>query len=61
MKSEKRNNNFILALTDEESEKLRQLASENDHAPSKQAYIIIRNYLKKIYLKDEAGNDIINI
>lgn len=61
MKSEKRNNNFILALTDEESEKLRQLASENDHAPSKQAYIIIRNYLKNIYLKDEAGNDIISI
>lgn len=57
----KRNNQFILLLTDEEAEKLRQLASENDHATSKQAYIIIRNYLSKIYLKDENGNDILNI
>ena len=57
----KRNNNFILALTDEQSEKLKQLARRNDHAPSKQAYIIIRNYLDNIYLQDEHGNDIIKI
>ena len=43
----KRNNAFILLLDDETSEKLKELASENDHAPSKQAFIIIRNYFKK--------------
>jgi len=57
----KRNNQFILLLDDETSDKLRQLASDNDHAPSKQAYIIIRNALECYYLRDEKGNDIVNI
>lgn len=42
----KRNNAFILLLDDETAEKLKRLAERNDHAPSKQAFIIIRNYLK---------------
>ena len=57
----KRSNAFILNLSDEEAQKLKQIAEANDHPTSTQAYIIIRNYLKNIYLKDEAGNDIINI
>jgi len=57
----KRDNQFILLLDDEQSAKLRQLAERNDHAPSKQAYIIIRNYLNNILLKDDNGNDIIKI
>jgi len=60
MKKNNRSNAFILNLTDEESTKLLQLASENDHAPSTQAYIIIRNYLRGVNLKDEHGNTIIN-
>lgn len=43
----KRNNQFILLLDDETSEKLLKLAERNEHAPSKQAYIIVRNYLKE--------------
>lgn len=57
----KRNNQFILLLDDETSDKLRQLANDNEHAPSKQAYIIIRNYLETYLLRDKNGNDIINI
>ena len=51
----KRNNNFILAITDEEAEKLKKLAEENDHAPSKQAYIIIRNVLREIQREENNG------
>lgn len=47
MKERLRNNQFILLLDDELSEKLRALASKNDHAPSKQAYILIRDYFKE--------------
>lgn len=43
----KRSNQFILLLDDETSEKLLKLAEKNEHAPSKQAYIIIRNFLKQ--------------
>ena len=42
----KRNNYFILELDDETSEQLKKLAEANDHAPSRQAYILIRNILK---------------
>ena len=42
----KRDNYFILALDDETAEKLRALAEENDHAPSKQAFLIIKRALE---------------
>jgi len=58
MKSDKRNNNFILALTDEEAEQLRRIAEENDHAPSKQAYIFIRDILRQLKREAEKGVNI---
>ena len=48
----KRNNQFILLLDDETCEKLKALASNNDHAPSKQAYILIRNALENYQPKE---------
>ena len=61
MKKTTRNNAFILNLTDEESEKLKQLAKRNDHPISTQAYIIVRNYLSNINLYDSEGNFILNL
>ena len=60
-KKQTRQNAFILNLTDEEAEKLNQLARRNDHPTSTQAYIIVRNYLASVILRDDNGNDIINI
>lgn len=60
-KKQTRQNAFILNLTDEEAQKLTQLARRNDHPTSTQAYIIIRNYLSNVILRDDNGNDIINI
>lgn len=57
-KAKKRSHNYILALDDETAEKLENLASHNDHAPSKQAFLIIQKVLKNYILKDENGNDI---
>ena len=54
----KRSNAFILNLTDEESELLKEIAEENDHPTSTQAYIIIRNYLKEVKRQNEAGVNI---
>ena len=51
----KRNNNFSLNLTDEESDLLRELAEENDHPASTQAYIIIRNYLRAVKKERSGG------
>ncbi len=45
-KKDNRSEAFILLLTEAEAEQLRKLAESNDHAPSKQAYLIVRNYLK---------------
>ena len=66
MKENARKNAFILNLTDEEAEKLILLAKMNDHATSTQAYLIIRNYLKSLTIKqteatDKNGNLILNI
>lgn len=47
MKTTRRNNQFILLLDDATANKLLKLANQNDHAPSKQAFIIIRNYLNE--------------
>ena len=57
----KRNKQYILLLDETTAQKLEQLAERNDHAPSKQAYLIIREELKKYLLKDENGRDIIEI
>jgi predicted DNA-binding protein len=57
----KRNNTFSLNLSEEEAQKLKQLAQANDHPTSTQAYIIIRNYLNNINLLDDNGNTIIKI
>ena len=63
MKSKKdlRNNAFIVNLTSDEAEKLKQLAEANEHAQSTQLYLIIKKYLSNIYLKDNDGNTIIKI
>lgn len=42
----KRNNYFILALDDETANALKELAEVNDHAPSKQAFLIIKRALE---------------
>ena len=47
-RAERRQNAFIVNLTDDEAERLKQIAQANDHATSTQAYIIIRNYLNTI-------------
>lgn len=59
--AQKRNNQFILLLDDENAQKLKQLAEANDHAPSKQAYLLIKKALAGVYLKDDNGNDILKI